>query len=89
MLHVANDHHSSIPFDTSALKLELISFVDGKSVELLLSGQQIVQSGSGKVIFSRAVADVLSASGGLCASAVHKYPLLLNEFLKYIPAVDP
>ena len=71
VLHVANDDHiqPDVPFDASALKLELVRFADGASVELPLSGQQIVQSGSGKVIYTRAVADVLSASGGLCASS--------------------
>ena len=88
VLHVANDHHSQpdVPFDTSALKLELVRFADGKSVELDLSGQQIVQSGSGKVIYSRAVADVLRASGGLCASAAEC--LALATFRDYLaPAV--
>ena len=72
VVHVANDHHttngSSAAVDSSALKLVLVRFSDGKSMELPLASSQPVQSGSGTVVYSSSVADVLQSSQGLCDS---------------------
>jgi hypothetical protein len=72
VVHLANDHYAadggSAAVGSSALKLELIRFADGASMELPLASSPPVQSGSGAVMYSAAVADVLRTSHGLCDS---------------------
>jgi hypothetical protein len=79
VVHIANDHYSangsSAAVDSSALKLELIRFSDGKSMELPLASSQPVQSGSGAAVYSTAVEDVLKSSQGLCASVADCFAL--------------
>ena len=71
IVHVANDwfgpDRSAEPIDSSAVTIELIRFSDAKSVVLDHQASPI-QSGSGAVIYSAPVADVLRGSRGLCGS---------------------
>jgi hypothetical protein len=79
VVHIANDHYafdgSSSPVDASSLHLELIRFRDGQSVDLALTANQSVQSGTGGVVFTAPVDDLLNATGGFCTSSADCFAL--------------
>lgn len=79
VVHIANDHYAAngrnIPIAASSLRLELVRFEDGQSVELSLAANQSVESGSGEVVFSTPVDELLKGTHGFCTSVANCFAL--------------